>query len=165
MASPRTYLAVQQQWIDEHTPGILELITEPLVLSACGRFATRTLRAQIDVCDEQQCAEVKYDLPPASGESAEQKKLRGNKHRMREEEALRALDVVAAAEHRAKRAKHMHDQRQQEDEVAGVLERVLAAVCRYADLEERRGPARCPGGCERSDPTCARAAFRLTCVF
>ena len=78
----------------------------------------------------------------ASGESAEQKKLRGNKHRMREEEALRALDVVAAAEHRAKRAKHMHDQRQQEDEVAGVLERVLAAVCRYADLEERRGPAR-----------------------
>ena len=50
---------------------------------------------------QQVHGEIAYDLPPADGEGDLETKQRRDMHRRREEAAVRALDGVASAEHRA----------------------------------------------------------------
>ena len=141
-------LLVQQHWINEHT-GILELTTEPLTVSSCGRYVTRTIVAKTNEREEVR-GEVTYDLPPASGEDEVARRRRAKMHRGREEAALRALDERTAAKHRAKRAKQRHDERQHEEDVADVLLRLLATVERRHEREARLW--RCRAGAASLQP-------------
>ena len=86
------------------------------------RRATRAIVARLDAdfCDELVRGEVQYDLPPANGESEAAQKQRRDMHRRREA-ALRALDGVAAVEHRTLKA------RQQQ-----ALTEILTAVSRFS---------------------------------
>ena len=149
------------QWIEENAPHLSQISAGPLVLAASGQHATRSIGAR-NTDDEEVHGEVEYDVPPANGESASAAKLRREMHWQREVTVIRALDGAAADEHRAKRAKQRHHEREQEADVAAVLERVIAKVERDAYLAANRW--RCPGGCSPDDPKRARAAFRVRCI-
>jgi hypothetical protein len=156
-------LLVQDSWMDEHVPLLRSIVVEPLVLSPGRRHATRALSAH----HEQSTGEslhgiIEYDLPPAAGETAAQGKLRRDRHRRREEAVLRALDGDAAEEHRARRAVQKADEREHEDAIAATLERLISKIERTARRDALRW--RCPGGCARGDPACARLAFRYRCI-
>ena len=155
-------LSLTPRWIHEHAPGLRNFRSDQLVLSQCGRFATRLIEAENEYCEALVKGEIVYELPPANGESEFESMRRRDRHRRLEEAAIRELDGVAAAEHRAKRCKQRQDERAQEDEVAAAIERLVAGVERKANLEARRWL--CPAGCAHGDPTCARLAFRLQCV-
>jgi hypothetical protein len=133
-------LLVQPNWIAEHLHGLRDIVSGPLVRCDNGTHATRSITAYSEYVDEQVRGEVKYDLAPA-GESDEDSRLRAAKHRGREEAALRALDGVAAAEHRTKKSKLQHDMREQqrtsEDCVLrGVVDRLISQLERKAHLAE-----------------------------
>ena len=57
---------------------------------------------------------------------------------------IRRLDMVADAEHRAKKAKQRHELRDHEVGVAEVLERLISRVCRKVERETRLW--HCPAG-------------------
>jgi len=76
--------------------------------------------------------------------TSSERKLYADRHRRREEVAIRELDGAAAAAHRAKRArlqKGLREQRQDVDEekvLRSVLERCISQLEREADAERRR---------------------------
>jgi len=76
---------VQRTWITEHAAGLHDLSVGALALSSDGRAATRTVSARLVDFDERVHDEIVYTLPPANGESDEQKKQRNDKHRRLEE--------------------------------------------------------------------------------
>jgi len=118
-------LLVRPQWIEENAPRLSEFSAGALVLAASGQHATRSIVA-LNADGEEVHGEVEYDVPPANVESASSAKLRHEMHWQREATAIRALDTDAAGEHRAKRAKQRCDEREHEDTVADVLERVIS---------------------------------------
>ena len=155
-------LMLTSQWIQENAASLVDFRAGLLSISPCGRYATRSIEAWNILCDEQVHGEIVYGLPPAYGEDEAARKQRRMVHRHREEAALRALDGVAASEHRAKRAKHRHDEREQVDEVLAVVERLVSAVERKAAREQLSW--QCPHGCIPGAGYCARWQFRLQCV-
>lgn len=78
--------------------------------------------ARDEATGEQLQHEVKYDLPPVGGESEADQRRRRMMHRGREETALRALDLVAAACFKARRAELRRVQRERDAEVCLVVE-------------------------------------------
>ena len=135
-------LLVQQRWVADHAPNLQELTASPLVFSTDGSAATRRVFARIDSNQQEPlCSTVSYDVPTTSSE----RKRFADRHRRREEAAIRELDVAAAAVHRAKRARLqkglLREQRQDVDEekvLWSVLERCISQLEREADAERRR---------------------------
>ena len=110
-------LLVSAAWIAEHAPGLSNVSTV-LAVSECGRSTIRAIRAYNDYNEEEVRAEVKYDLPPVGGESADERHVRADRHRRREEAAIRQLDGVAAVEHQHKKARLARESRHEGDERA-----------------------------------------------
>ena len=73
-------LKVSEHWRSEHAASILELRTSTPRASPSGKHAVRELRAVVatpgGVNSRECCAEVRYDLLPAEGESEEAAKQR-----------------------------------------------------------------------------------------
>ena len=177
-------LLVPPSWWVEHLPDIMQFDGGSLEILD-GWRAVRIIRGRVNYLDEVVHGEIVYDLPPNGGESSAEAKLRRDTHRQREQEAIRALDPVAAAEHRAKRAR-LHalldpavaaeklarraqsyaDEAKQRHELRGVLDQLICRVERQAeremrDLQRCLRPWRCPAGCSAD---CSRVDFRRQCT-
>ena len=92
---------------------------------------TRRLRAHFPGSEPMREVSVEYDVPPV-GESGADAARRADRHRRIEEKAIRALDTVAAAAHRAVKAKQRQQSRAIEAAVADVLTALVCAVCEQA---------------------------------
>jgi hypothetical protein len=114
---PPPALHVSEAWRRQHTPAIQRLEVSALAYQPGGSKATRILTAHIEKRDEDgrlalhhASLQVEYDMP-LPGESAGDAVKRTDRHRRREEAALRQLDEEAASEHRARKARKLQKQR------------------------------------------------------
>ena len=138
-------LLVQRDWIQRHLPGVQMLEPPSPVPTEKGQHAKRSLAAVVSTPGgsmQQLESEVSYTLPPAHGESGSAAKRRNDRHREREETALRKFDVsgVAVAESRAKVARSMAAARERHiAERDGQLE--VRAILRsiITQVEQRNG--------------------------
>ena len=132
-------LLVQQRWVADHAPNLLEVTVGPLVFSSDGRTATRNVFARLDNHQESLCSAISYDVPTTSSE----RKLYADRHRRREEVAIRELDGAAAAAHRAKKARlqqGLRENRRDVDEekvLQSVMDRLIREVERHLDAARR----------------------------
>ena len=117
-------LKVSEHWRSEHAASILELRTSTPRASPSGKHAVRELRAVVatpgGVNSRECCAEVRYDLLPAEGESEEAAKQRDDRNRRREQLALGRLAGVPEQEEQVRR--------KEEAAEAARLERMAAVV-------------------------------------
>ena len=117
-------LKVSEHWRSEHAASILELRTSTPRASPSGKHAVRELRAVVatpgGVHSRECCAEVRYDLLPAEGESEEAAKQRDDRNRRREQLALGRLAGVPEQEEQVRR--------KEEAAEAARLERMAAVV-------------------------------------
>ena len=87
-------LLVQPEWIQEHLPSVELTSVGELFFSPGRRHAKRTLEVMVTSFTQEsflQGVEIDYELPPTEGESEEDAKRRKDRHRRREERALRSL--------------------------------------------------------------------------
>jgi hypothetical protein len=132
-------LLVQQRWVADHAPNLLEVTVGPLVFSSDGRTTTRNVFARLDNHQESLCSAISYDVPTTSSE----RKLYADRHRRREEVAIRELDGAAAAAHRAKKARlqqGLRENRRDVDEekvLQSVMDRLIREVERHLDAARR----------------------------
>ena len=102
-------LLVKPTWVEDHLPGITQVASEDLIVSANKRHATRSVTALAATpggSTHQVNTTVSYTLPPPEGESESAAKRRSDRHREREQRKLRSLDLSGAADaHREKEAK------------------------------------------------------------
>ena len=100
-------LKVSEHWRSEHAASILELRTSTPRASPSGKHAVRELRAVVatpgGVHSRECCAEVRYDLPQAEGESEEAAKQRDDRNRRREQLVLERLAAMPEREEQARR--------------------------------------------------------------
>jgi hypothetical protein len=174
-------LHVQPAWIEEHTPGIRNLVVAPIALSPGKRHAKRAISAVSATprgSSRETSATIDYTMPPAEGERESAAKRRDDRHRRREESQLRRLDLSGAFEvHAAREAERQRVAREREREVSDVLDRVIIRIERQLQREWRAGsraakPWRCPAGCRNGRTwlggndfcPCARETFRQQCV-
>ena len=109
-------LLVQPGWVDEHAPGVQQLSVSALVVSPGKQHATRSISAVVTTplgTKRPASATVAYTLPP-EGEPASAAKRRDDRHRRREERAIRSMDfseaVQAHAEAEAERKSSARDE-------------------------------------------------------
>lgn len=87
-------LLVQPAWLAEHVPRLRFLPAKPLFLLGDRQTATREVVAYLG--DELVCRLVEYQLPPANGESKEDRKARRDRHRRR----CRRFTFASTSRHR-----------------------------------------------------------------
>jgi hypothetical protein len=100
LAQVGSSLLAQPCWIDEHAPGVQQLRVSAPVISPGKQHATRSLSAVVTTplgSKRPASATVEYTLPP-DGEPASASKRRGDRHRKREERAIRSMDFSEAAQ-------------------------------------------------------------------
>ena len=100
LAQVGSSLLTQPCWIDEHAPGVQQLRVSAPVISPGKQHATRSLSAVVTTplgSKRPASATVDYTLPP-DGEPASASKRRGDRHRKREERAIRSMDFSEAAQ-------------------------------------------------------------------
>ena len=126
----RPTLHVDGSWIREHLPRLKHLEVSALELQNPA-LATRKLRACMESSELLQEVTVQYDVP-AAGEAGADAARRADRHRRREEKALRNLDGSAAAEYRAAKAQERQLSRTIEAAVAATVDALVEKVCRWA---------------------------------
>ena len=94
-------LLVEAAWISKNIPGIQQVHASELVLSPAKQHGKRTISAVSSTpggssCEVSAC--VKYTPQPADRESENASKRRGDRHRRREERALRSLDLSGSTQ-------------------------------------------------------------------
>ena len=100
LAQVGSSLLAQPCWIDEHAPGVQQLRVSAPVISPGKQHATRSLSAVVTTplgTKRPASATVDYTLPP-EGEPASAAKRRDDRHRRREERAIRSMDFSEAAQ-------------------------------------------------------------------
>jgi hypothetical protein len=135
-------LLVDPAWVAQHVPAIEQLDAGPLVLDTDDeQHGKRTLSA-VSMTPNGSMREtstaVEYTLPPAGGERDSSSKRRDDRHRKREERKIRSLDLTGASQqqHATAHAARQRVARENEREIAAVLEACLQEVCSQ-DLAHR----------------------------
>ena len=93
-------LLVQPGWIHEHAPGVKQLSVSAPVVSPGKQHEMRSLSAVVTTplgTKRPASATVAYTLPP-EGEPASAAKRRDDRHRRREERAIRSMDFSEAVQ-------------------------------------------------------------------
>ena len=159
---PADTLLVTGAWITTNAPGLLNVVTDPLVISTDGKHATRVVRAHLADCGEVQLDEIDYDLTLKENETQTN---RDEKHRLREKACIRRLDAAAAEARRIKKIASQRERRADETAVRCVLDRIIVRLERQAQmvLQAQMLPLhwQCPAGCTDH---CARVSFRQQCL-
>ena len=100
LAQVGSSLLAQPCWIDEHAPGVQQLRVSAPVISPGKQHATRSISAVVTTplgSKRPASATVDYTLPP-NGEPASASKRRDDRHRKREERAIKSMDFSEAAQ-------------------------------------------------------------------
>ena len=159
---PAGCLLLRPVWIKQNAPNIIDWWADPLVVSADGQHATRTIHVRLP--EELKTDAIVYDLRLRNGETEQN---RHDKHRSREEACVRRLDSAAAAAYRARKSELQREQRltQQTGDEDAVVRRILDNLIARLEREASREQLtwHCPGGCAPGSD-CARAAFRMRCL-
>ena len=96
------------RWINRNAPNVSKLTAPPAVPTPTGRHAMRKLSAVVTTPSGEGTAvqegEVCYSLPPQEGERESAAQRREKRHRDREEEAIRRLQLEAAKGRREPKA-------------------------------------------------------------
>ena len=137
-------LLVQHPWVQAHLPGVQVLEPPSPVPTAHGHHATRRLAAVVSTPGgsvQQLEGEVSYTLPPADGESGTAAKRRDDRHRRREEAALRRFDIsgCAVAEQRSKVLCSMRAAREVHSQISELLRVMVTEVERLNGWTEDHG--------------------------
>ena len=137
-------LLVQHPWVQAHLPGVQVLEPPSPVPTEHGHHATRRLAAVVSTPGgsvQQLEGEVSYTLPPADGESGTAAKRRDDRHRRREEAALRRFDIsgCAVAEQRSKVLCSMRAAREVHSQISELLQVMVTEVERLNSWTEDHG--------------------------
>ena len=100
-------LLAQPGWIHEHAPGVKQLSVSAPIVSPGRQHEMRSLSAVVTTplgTKRPASATVDYTLPP-EGEPASAAKRRDDRHRRREERAIRSMDFSEAVQAHAEAAR------------------------------------------------------------
>ena len=137
-------LLVSKPWLAKHVPGLYDFQVGAVEIAQDGLHATRRVQARIAIDDagELNDAIIIYECSPSGRESAAAAADRRKRNRLREEHALRCLDVISQAEHQLTKRQRRKQLRkdQQPQRQALVQERrqlAIGAIGGFKDVMEQ----------------------------